>query len=394
MGLGILFWLLCYFWGGYSGLRPSIGTLPMPAARETARPFADKCRVQSLTAALILCGLLWSALAAWSKDPSVQEAGGDKLRKEGAPANQTGAANTQATNGDGHAGKPGGDSQILSFPASYSEGSLYRLKLGHGSRNYYQLTDTFFAQARGNVVVPRGVLLCLTVSYQGGEDLTFLDRLPPGVVAFLKMERLSITDQQFKALKSVSDLKGLELTDVDITDRGIMHLQNCHDLAYAALKSMVITGKGLAALRNLHTLKHLDCEQDMFDDASMSNLSGLTNLKYLRLKNVRITDAGLKHLLPLTEVEELILSINKITDSGVAILLPLKKLRKLDLTDTKVTMACLDSLAKFPNLCELTISQLDFTPAQLEEFRRKLPHCRISNGKKIGADMRVFDPLH
>jgi hypothetical protein len=339
------------------GPKPSIGTLPMPSGQEATRSIAGKKSLQRLVAEILLCGLLLWPQAAYCKEASVQE-------------------------------------QILSFPKAYSAGSLYRLKRRHGTGTYYGFSHTFFGQAQGDVVVPRGLDLGLTLSYQAGQDLTFLDRLPPGVVIFLKMERLSITDQQFKALKCLPDIKGLELTDVDITDRGIVQVQRCHDLIYAALKSTVITGKGLAAFRNVKSLTHLDCEQDMFDDASMSNLSGLTNLDYLRLKNVRITDAGLKHLLPLTNIVELTLSINKITDAGVATLLPLKKLRVLDITDTKVTMACIDTLTKFPDLAELSISRLDFTPAQMAEVQRRLPHCRIIDGKKIGADLQFFAPLH
>jgi hypothetical protein len=218
----------------------------------------DKNSLSYIAAGALLCTLLFCAPSADCKDSSVRTPSADKPGEESWKGGDLPSASMSR---DSKAAVHGADltvpSVVLSFPTEYSAGSLYRLKLGHGSRNYYQLIRHFFAQARGNVVVPRGVLLCLTVSYQGGEDLTFLDRLPPGVVAFLKMERLSITDQQFKALKSVSDLKGLELTDVDITDRGIMQLQNCHNLIFASLKSSVVTGKGLAAFRNLKTLQHL-----------------------------------------------------------------------------------------------------------------------------------------
>lgn len=339
--------------------RLTTGMLSMRARQKATDPFADRISLQRLAAKAVLCSLLLWPVTGFCKD----------------------SASSVPT-------------QVISFPKAYSVGSLYAVKERHEGSGYLRLSRTFVAQARGDVAVPRGKLLSLSLSYQAGEDLSCLDRLPTDVVAFLKIERLSITDQQFKALKCLSALRGLELTDVDITDRGFMLLQNCHALAYAAFKSTLMTSKGLAALRNLHTLQHLDCEQDLFDDASMSNLSGLTKLKFLHLKNVRITDAGLKHLLPLTELTDLNLSINKITDAGVASLVPLKNLQSLDLTDTKITMACIDSLSKLPNLHELTISQLDFTGVQLAEMKRRLPRCVIANGKKTGADLRIFEPLH
>jgi hypothetical protein len=355
----------------------------------------DKNSLSYIAAGALLCTLLFCAPSADCKDSSVRTPSADKPGEESWKGGDLPSASMSR---DSKAAVHGADltvpSVVLSFPTEYSAGSLYKVKQGHAGQSSLRISRTFFAAARGKVVVPRGLLLSLTVSYQGAQDLSSLDRLPPGVVAFLKIERLSVTDQQFKALKSLPDLKGLELVDVDITDRGIMQLQNCHNLIFASLKSSVVTGKGLAAFRNLKTLQHLDFEQNLFDDASLSNLSGLTDLYYLRLKDCRLTDAGLKHLQPLSNLVELVLSINKITDAGVASLLPLRNLRSLNITDTKVTMASVASLAKFPKLRELTISQVDFTPAQLEEMRRRLPHCHINDGKNTGADLRIFAPLH
>ncbi|MBS1999052.1 MAG: hypothetical protein JSS86_22150, partial [Cyanobacteria bacterium SZAS LIN-2] len=118
----------------------------------------------------------------------------------------------------------GGERIILSFPKDYIAGSLYRLKPAPtgGFASHY---SKFYATARGDVPVSPDMKFDLKISYQGGENLSFLDSLPPGYVAFLEMERLSVTDQQFRALKCLPRLQGLTLTDVDITDRGFMELQ-------------------------------------------------------------------------------------------------------------------------------------------------------------------------
>lgn len=286
----------------------------------------------------------------------------------------------------------GGERIILSFPKDYIAGSLYRLKPAPtgGFASHY---SKFYATARGDVPVSPDMKFDLKISYQGGENLSFLDSLPPGYVSFLEMERLPVTDQQFRALKCLPRLQGLTLTDVDITDRGFMELQKARELSFLVLKSSLVTGKGLVALRNLHDMLRLDTEQNMFDDASLANLSGMKKLHLLRLKNARITDAGLKHLAPLSNLSDLSLAINKITDAGVACLIPLKNLRKLNLTDTKITIKCIESLAQLPKLERVTLSYCDFTPAQLDLFKKRL-HCEIVDGRATGTDINLFSPLH
>jgi Leucine Rich repeat len=347
------------------------------------RPMAKKYFLRGVLGQTVVFGCLFCSPGGQCKDAPANDLAGS-----GAPVKTL--PNGAVINRD----DVGGPSITLAFPKAYSAGSLYKLKAGRDGSDYLRISRTFFAPARGDVSVPRGLLLGLLVSYEGAEDMSSLDRLAPGVVVLLKFERLNVTDRQFKAIKCLPTLRGLELTDVDITDRGFMQVQNCRHIAFIALKSTVITGKGLVALRGLKSMKDLDCEQNLFDDASLDNLSGLTSLRHLSLRGCHITDAGLKHLLPLTELTGLTLSVNKITDAGIASLLPLKKIESLDITDTKVTAACLESLCQFPNLKNLLISEMDFTPAQIYGFKRRLPHCHIHDGKKTGVDLQFFSPLH
>ena len=307
------------------------------------------------------------------------------------------AANTAALVSLSHFGQAccaapvAGDTVRLSFPKDYIVGSLYRLQpMPAGYSAHY---GKFFASARGDVTAPRDMRFNLKLSYRGGEDLSFMDKLPPGLILFLEIERLSVTDQQFKSLKCLSWLEGLTLTDVDVTDRGFMELQKAQHLRYLVLKATLMTGKGLAAIRDLKTLEHLDTEQNLFDDAAIANLSNLKKLRLLRLKNARITDVGLKHIANLPALNDLSLAINQVTDRGVATLVGLKNLRKLNLTDTKITVKCIDSLQKMPNLEKLSISFCDFTPPQLAQFKQKL-HCQLIDGRESGADMKLFSPLH
>jgi Leucine-rich repeat (LRR) protein len=342
-----------------------------------SRSVVTKNVLRLIVAQLGASAFLLLPLAALSKEAPIKPTADDRSKSGPAPAQSAPAS-----------------AVVLNFPTAFSAGALYKVKRGSDARSYYRLSHDFFAQARGRVVVPPGMLLGLTMSYQGGEDLSYLDKQQLGPLSYLKIERLPITDAQFMALKCVSSIKGLEIADVDITDKGFAHMRDCRELVYLALKSTLITGKGLNAIRDLKTLRHLDAEQNEFGDKSLSNLSGLTELTYLRLKDVGITDSGLKQLLPLSKMEDLTLSINPITDAGIASLSPLRNLKRIDITDTKVTLGCADALAKFPNLREVVLSQLDFTPVQVAQIKKKLPNCRISDGRKTGADIRIFAPLH
>ena len=153
-------------------LRPEIGTLSMQVRQEATQPFAVKISFGQIVAKALLCGLLFWPAAGYCKDSSVPM-----------------------------------PTQIVSFPKAFSAGSLYQVRSGYEGSGTLRLSRTFVAPARGDVSVPKGMLLGLLLSYQAGDDLSCLDRMPTDVVAFLKIERLSINDQQFKALKCLSELK-------------------------------------------------------------------------------------------------------------------------------------------------------------------------------------------
>jgi len=300
------------------------------------------------------------------------------------------ATNSSALAGEAHP-PARADWLTLSFPSDYIVGSLYRLQAtptGYSSHN-----RRFFANARGDVAVPRDTRFDLKMSYRGAEDLTFMDKLPLGPIISLEFERLSVTDQQLRSLKCLPVLEGLTLTDTDVTDRGFMELERARHLRFLVLKSTLMTGKGLPSIHNLKTLESLDTEQNRFSDESLSNLSHLNNLRLLRLKDAHISDAGLKYIAKLPALSELSLSVNRVTDKGVEQLIGLKNLHRLNLTDTKVTVKCLDSLEKIPQLERLSISFCDFTPQQLAQFKRRL-HCVIIDGRNTGTDLKLFSPLH
>jgi len=300
------------------------------------------------------------------------------------------ASNSAALAGEAHSPVRAG-LLTLSFPRDYIVGTLYRLQpLSSGFSTHYR---KFFANARGDVPVRSDMRFVLKMSYRGAEDMTFMDKLPLGPIISLEFERLSVTDQQLRALKCLPVLEGLTLTDTDVTDRGFLELDKARHLRFLVLKSTLMTGNGLVSIGNLKALEHLDTEQNRFSDEGLVNLSKLNNLRLLRLKDAHISDAGLKYIAKLPALSELSLSVNRVTDKGIETLIGLKNLHRLNLTDTKVTVKCIDSLEKIPQLERLSISFCDFTPPQLAQFKKRL-HCQLIDGRDTGTDLKLFSPLH
>jgi Leucine-rich repeat (LRR) protein len=282
---------------------------------------------------------------------------------------------------------------VLHFPQGKPVGKLVLLQMGKERETY---SETAYAIAQGDIIVARGAIFLLEVNYQGATDLSFLNGLPPGVIAGLRIKKLAIADAQFMALGGMKYMKTLDLCDMDITDRGIMHLKDCSQLLELCLNSSLITGKGLVVLQDLKQLVSLTLDQDTLDDASMASIGCLKNLMWLRLQGSNIGDAGVAHLKSLSHLRKLVISGNKrITDASIPNILALKSLRKLDATDCKITAAGLMQLKKLPELRQVMFGFNDYTLGQVDQIKRAMPaQCKVVDGRKSKVPLEMFSPLH
>ncbi len=279
---------------------------------------------------------------------------------------------------------------LLTFP----DRSVGMLQIYQFSPDTVDFGAHYLAKACGKVAVPAGADCGLVVNYDGAQDLSFLNKLPPGALVVLQCNNFEISDEQLLALNHLDQMKVLEFSSTDIGNRGFARLKRCSSLLELVVNSCLITGPALENLKDVTTLKRLVVDHNDLDDNSLAWLKGLKNLLAVRLQACKIGDSGLAHLRKCEQLTHIDIGQNKnITDNCLPTLLSFKNLFHLDLTDTSVTIVGLRQLAKLPKLGHLGIDFNSISVKQLAELRKVMPHCQITNSRAGRVPLEVFEPI-
>jgi len=330
------------------------------------------------------------------------------------PASETGLGGEEA--------RVSGGARIVHFPADVSLGKLYTQDAntvreltywfhwtgtGEGEREY-------LCEAQGDVQVPAGKRLSLTVSKAGSRDLSALSTLRPddlyglgfevslagsmtlpegwmkhiahltGLkslaltvrgVSHVEMESIralgsleyldvpdSLTDTGLAYVAELPSLKGLyfECKDSRVTDAGLQHLSKLDSIEELYLKGERMGDAGLAYLRDLPRLNYLCLYGSNFTDKGMVHVKQMSSLRILSFHEslCRITDAGLAHISQMPELEFLCLhGMKNITDTGIAHLSKMRSLKKLDIGSSQVTDRGLAYLSQIKTLEHIGLPQ-------------------------------------
>ena len=330
------------------------------------------------------------------------------------PGSQTGLG--------GEEGRVSGAARIVHFPADVSLGKLYT----QDADSVRELTDWFhwtgtgegereyLCEAQGDVQVPAGKRLNLTVSKAGSRDLAALSQLRPddlyglgfevslagsmtlpegwmkhiahltGLkslaltvrgVSHVEMESIralgsleylhvpdSLTDTGLAYVAELPSLKGLyfEGKDSRVTDAGLQHLSKLNSIEELYLKGERMGDAGLAYLRDLPRLKYLCLYGSNFTDKGMVHVKQMSSLRILSFHEnlCRITDTGLVHISQMPELEFLCLhGMKDITDTGIAHLSKMRSLRKLEIGSSQITDRGLAYLKQIKTLERLDLPQ-------------------------------------
>jgi Leucine-rich repeat (LRR) protein len=341
--------------------------------------------------------------------------------------------------------------RVVHFPADRSLGTLNIQDV-----NTPRYIDTFFywitredtewkylAQAKGDVAVPVGKRLALSVNESGWKDLSPLSNLkpddlykltiygppPPGPkpddrcmshIAHLtglkvleledtvisvkgvkllcnleSLERLSLskelTDEGLAEISQIQSLKGLYLKESRLTDAGLVHLANLTSLEELALGQGRMTNAGLAHLARLPSLRYLMLAGKNFTDAGMVHLKNIPSLRILNLGFLsHLTDAALVHLAEIKTLKSLCLHwVEAITDNGVANLTKLPSLKKLDIRHSKVTDKGVARLSQVKSLEYLVLPNKGISDVGLRDLGelRMLKHLDIARGHYVDPNM-------
>jgi hypothetical protein len=163
------------------------------------------------------------------------------------------------------------------------------------------------------------------------------------------------TDEDFRQVAELTELRALELAGARITDEGLTHLSGMTALRVLGLANTDITDEELSYLSGLRDMRRLDLRWTRISDSGLAHLKGMSELRWLSLIGGDIGDAGLAHLAGITELRTLHLAGTGITDDGLAHLAGLTELRGLNLRGTGITDEGLEYLADLSKLQMLNL---------------------------------------
>ena len=142
----------------------------------------------------------------------------------------------------------------------------------------------------------------------------------------------------------------------EVTDAGLEHLKTLRQLKNLNLGTTRTTDAGLEHIKALRQLQVLNLNFTRVSDAGLESLKRLTELQELRLDDTKVTDAGLRHLEGLSQLTVLWLDGTQVTDAGLEHLRKLSQLEDLGLRGTKVTREGVQALQQLLPQCEISVS--------------------------------------
>jgi hypothetical protein len=192
------------------------------------------------------------------------------------------------------------------------------------------------------------------------------------------------TDADLAVLRSLPNLKGVNLDLGQITDEGMRDVVQLEKLWYLSLDRTLITDNGLARIGSLKNLRGVYISHTRITDEGLRHLKALPNLERLDLSGTKITDAGLAHIGALKNLRALDLSETSISDVGIENIQDLDLIRELNLLRTKITDDALATLQRLRSLSELNVSNTRITDAGLE-------HIKTGSRSLVELDVRGTD---
>jgi len=302
------------------------------------------------------------------------------------------------------AGRPTG--RILHFPTDRSLGKLMVLdanvkrqikKFAHWLDGGW-IDAEYLCEAQGEVVIPAGKQVSLTVSKNVVHDLSPLLNLRPddlhrlslgshparnscmqyithltglkeldlarthitstGLKLVTKLKSLecltppgSITDAGLRYVTGLTPLKRLYLDDSNVTDKGLVTLSKLSGLEELSLTGKSIRGPGLVHLTKLPSLYYLMLGHLSFGDTGMAHIRNIPSLKILSFRDASIGDAGVQQLSGHEGLENVSFVRAWVTDHGLGYLKTMPSLKKLVLYGvSKVTDMGMAHLAQISSL--------------------------------------------
>jgi internalin A len=256
--------------------------------------------------------------------------------------------------------------RTLQFPKNRSLGQLYAQDENFKKRidGFTHFDDemshqTSLGQAMGEVKIPAGKLVRLSVWSAGKPDLSPLARLAPNSLYQLYITGMTLDDQAMSYVSKLTGLKQLHMNQSKVTSRGFSYISRLKSLEYLTLP-LNVTDKDMAVIGELPNLKGFDIYYGTVNEISDDGLKILSKMQLLEevcLGGGSITDAGLEHLKGLKKLNFLLLWGDRFNGGGLNHLRRSPALRVCNLSTANITDDSLEHLAAMPSLENLRLER-------------------------------------
>ncbi|HVE76670.1 MAG TPA: hypothetical protein VND22_07895 [Actinomycetota bacterium] len=266
-------------------------------------------------------------------------------------------------------------SRVVKFPPEKTIGKLKVRRRG--------FLDEWLGDARGAVEVPRGDLWLVAPKDQEF-DLTTLDEINPNDLQALSLSEAKIDLTQIPRVAQLVGLQTLLLANTGITDPQVEQLRSLSNLRWLDISDNPIDGYSSAALADLPIEVLIASETKLKDEAleplglmkgieilslgftefgevGMNAISSLRSLRSLSVPRTAITDEGLAAITKLSRIRRLNVSANDIGDKGLSYIAALPNLEALELGGTKITNEGLAHLRGAGSLLSLRVTKTALT---------------------------------
>ena len=242
------------------------------------------------------------------------------------------------------------------------------------------------------------------ITADGNRALKEITELPE--IEFIGSGDSEITTATLKALQGKSSLKRFTVAYATISDEAAKVLASLKSLTELHLKVQIeCSATALAEILKMKNLKELTISDRLVNDETLEAVGKLTELKVLNVRSIFVTDQGIASLKRLKNLQTLRIFLGpdvkpmglrnlgdlspkqlevtyfNVSDANLDDLAEVRGLTTLRLMNaSKVTDAAIPSFVGMRDLKELEIIGGKYTKKQIEELKRKLPGCKISEG--------------
>lgn len=393
-----------------------------------------KTRMKITTPILICACFVWFAVAETEHRQSFgkRTSTWDLIRKQRIQNSKAAESPTEEQKST----RPQGKERIVHFPKEQSLGRLMIQDddVERNIRTFFYWTETgdseweYLAEAQGDVKVPAGKRLSLSIDNNAWNDLSSLknlgsediymlsfagmeddnalspdDRCMPYIVHLrgLKVLTLSNTSISTEGLKLIGNLSLLERLYVPrrLTGTGLAEVARLCSLKALYIREHSLTNAGLAHLSLLELLEELDLVgKGHLNDAGLAHLSKLPRLQYLLLQGKNFTDAGMAHIKNCSSLRTLHLGyLKQLTDATIVQLSQMPRLERLSFHwNENITNASMVYLTKLDSLKVLDIKHSKITDEGLRRLAQieTLENVTLPDGGVTDAGIEHIAQLH